>query len=308
MGMKGSYIITSDDLRGGDYLVSPNGCFCCIQWPDGNLGVYHGCGPDFHSDPLWESGYHGSGFVATVMQHDANLCTYIANGVPVWDTKTTGKASGAVYLAIEDTGNLAIYSGTYANPQQQLWQTGATDGVVDVAFVDLTYDLSKGLITEDDEDGATWDVAVQNKTSVQQTSTVSGSTTTTDTSGWKDAVEVGLAAKTSITVGIPFVDNGKIEISASLKNTYESNGSSTRTNTWSWNAPIAVPPNSQVNCLITVKTATIEVPFVKTARITYASGLVLNGDISGTYTGTNTTRLQTTLKQSVALAARHAAR
>src|SRR5581483_4785229 len=193
-------------------------------------------------------------------------------------------------------------------PQQQLWQTGATDGVVDVAFMDLTYDLSKGMITGDDEDGATWDVAVQNKTSVQQTNTISGSTTTTDTSGWKDAIEVGLAAKTSITVGIPFVDNGKIEISASVKNTYEANGSSTRSNTWSWNAPIAVPPNSEVNCLITVKTATIQVPFVKTARITYASGLVLNGNISGTYTGTTTTRIQTTMKQSVALAARHAAR
>jgi len=48
------------------------------------------------------------------------------------------------------------------------------------------------------------------------------------------------------------------------------------------------------------------VPCVESARITYASGLVLQRGISGTDTATNNARVQTTLKHSVALAARHA--
>lgn len=76
---------------------------------------------------VWSSGTSGKGTGCWLaMQGDGNLVIYNqGSGVAsnsVWSIGTGGKASGATFMEIDNTGLFSVYSGTPSSPGTLLWQ------------------------------------------------------------------------------------------------------------------------------------------------------------------------------------------
>jgi hypothetical protein len=88
----------------GDARQSCDGRFILIMQHDGNLVLYQG------HEPLWHTGTHGTAATHTVMQGDGNLVVYDdGGGKAYWASDTHGNDGSA--LVVQDDGNLVIYNG-----------------------------------------------------------------------------------------------------------------------------------------------------------------------------------------------------
>lgn len=165
---------------------------------------------------------------------------------------------------------------------------------VSVAINSITYDVTSAVIQQTDQISLYSDDIV-NDTSVTQSSTVSGSQSVTDTSGWSDTITVTLQAKANIKVSIPFIANGQIEVTATASNAYTWNGTESYQTSWSWSQPVSVPANSSVQVSIVVSQLTIQVPYTTNATFTFKDGSTVTCETFGTYTGVTSHNLQVTL-------------
>merc|ERR1712096_39428 len=127
-------LFNGERLRGGEQLISRNGCYkLCVQ-TDGNLVVYK---LDFYAAgassllntgndiPVWSSQtwQKGPGPHELVMQSDNHLCMYDANGQCTWANGVHRKGVGKVFARMQDDGNLVVYD----EAETALWCT-RTDG------------------------------------------------------------------------------------------------------------------------------------------------------------------------------------
>ena len=93
-------------LTPGAYLASASGQFRCHLQPDGNLVVYQG------NQPIWHTGTAGQPIVRAVMQPDGNFVLVRNDGRPAWWTQTSGFPNAV--LVLHDNGALVIYQGNRA--------------------------------------------------------------------------------------------------------------------------------------------------------------------------------------------------
>jgi hypothetical protein len=138
---------------------------------------------------------------------------------------------------------------------------------------------------------------VRNRTTQTQSSSISGSASVSETSGWSDSLAVKVGVSTSFKTGIPFVAEGKVTVSVDVTNTYTWNGSKTKTKTWGFNTPVSVPPHTSIVALVSATVSTIAVPYTLTGIFVLKSRVRIPGTIKGIYMGTNSHDLTVTFIQ-----------
>ena len=168
----------------------------------------------------------------------------------------------------------------------------SVDRVVEFDGNAISYDLDHLQITN-----ATLDeldrVDQRNSTSVQQSTTISGTKSVADTQGWSNTY--GLKVTMSGGVSIPLISDFKVSVEGSAQ--WVQNGSETNTSTFTWSQPVLVPAKSEVVATVAVTKTTLTVPYTLSGTYLYASGTRVAGTNSGTFTGVNSHDLQVTLQQ-----------
>jgi hypothetical protein len=108
----GAVLKAGDSLDAGMSLVSHNGLYRLIMQSDGNLVLY------WKAHPLWQTKTRGHAAVSVIMQADGNLVLYDTFG-PLWDSRSTQPARGDYTLALQNDGDMIIYSAS-GHP---IWQS-----------------------------------------------------------------------------------------------------------------------------------------------------------------------------------------
>ncbi len=127
MGCLGSFLSAGMTLKGGDYLLSPNGQYSAVMQDDGNFVLYWGRWPDRVVGPMWATDSNGKSGVTATMQTDGNL---VLNGGG-WSTGTPGK-SGPLFAAMQDNGDFALWLGTPGAATSAYYTTGTWQGTLAV--------------------------------------------------------------------------------------------------------------------------------------------------------------------------------
>ncbi len=109
-GGEGCGMIGPEERLGrGDARASCDGRFVLIMQHDGNLVLYQG------QEPLWHTATFDTGATSAVMQRDGNLVVYDDAGTAMWAAGTHGNDGSAAI--VQDDGNLVIY----ASDGRPLW-------------------------------------------------------------------------------------------------------------------------------------------------------------------------------------------
>jgi len=87
-------------LAAGQSIYSPDNRFQLAMQPDGNLVLYMG------TRPLWHTYTYGSGADRAAFQADGNLVIYTGS-TPVWSSATFNHPGAEIY--VQNDGNLVIY-------------------------------------------------------------------------------------------------------------------------------------------------------------------------------------------------------
>jgi Clostridium epsilon toxin ETX/Bacillus mosquitocidal toxin MTX2 len=166
------------------------------------------------------------------------------------------------------------------------------DDIVEFDGNQINYDTANATIAATNLDQLD-KVTNTNKTTVQQSTTISGQRALTDTQAWSSTF--GLKVSVSGGVGIPLLTESKITVEGSVS--FTSNGSSSTSRTFSWSQPVLVPAKSQVVATVAVTRSTLVVPYTMSGSYVYRSGARAPGSITGTYSGINSHDLEVTLTQ-----------
>jgi hypothetical protein len=302
MPAKGSFLKTGEYLGTNDYLVADNQLFFAIQQGDGNLCVYRGSGPGDNHGLLWDThATAGGGKFFAVLQADGNFCTYRGSGPGsqgswLWGSQATAPG-GVFFAALQGDGNLCVYKGKDPGDNKgYVWGTQAIDPVADFEIATLDYDVNGAKVLQSGP-AELYRQTVRNDSQYPQSSTITGSQSVSETSGWSDSLAVKVGVSTSFKTGIPFVAEGKVQVSVEVTNTYTWNGSKTSTKTWGFNTPVSVPAKTVIIGLVSATLSTIAVPYTMKGSFILRSGVRIPGTIQGTYLGTNSHDLTVTFAQ-----------
>lgn len=170
------------------------------------------------------------------------------------------------------------------------------DPVTDVEISGIVYDVDNATILSSGP-AELYRQRLENNSSVQQSSTISGSESVTETTGWSDSLGIMVGAKTKFKTGVPFLAEAEIELSMELTTTFTWNGSESKSKTWSFDCPVVVPPYSVIVGLVAATVSTIAVPYTLKGTMVHRSGARVPCDIHGIYTGTNSHDLTVTFVQ-----------
>jgi len=177
-----------------------------------------------------------------------------------------------------------------------VWGTMATDPVEDVEIASIEYDVAAAKTLQSGP-AELYRQTVRNDTTQAQTSSINGSATVSETSGWSDSLAVKVGVSTSFKTGVPFIAEGKVQVSVEVTNTYTWNGSTTKSKTWGFNTPVNVPPHTVIVGLVSATLSTIAMPYTLKGTFLLKSGARIPGSVTGIYTGTNSHDLTVTFIQ-----------
>lgn len=132
-------------------------------------------------------------------------------------------------------------------------------------FEDVQYDLnSMKLLGE--KPLSIKEQTVENPTNATLMQQIMFSHTHTDTKTWAHTLGCKLGVKTSFKTGVPFIAEGKVEVSFEASYSYTWGGSAQDAKTDTWSATLSAPPHSHLRATGVVTQASISVPF--TAKLT----------------------------------------
>jgi hypothetical protein len=292
-----SFLVAGEYLPIG-WMSSDNGLFYLQMQDDGNLVIYRGSGPSDSHGTAWASNSNGNQDNYYVgLQPDGNFVIYRGTGPSdshgfVWATGTN-QAEGQFFISMQNDGNLVLYKGTGPSDNRGfVWASGSDDPVVDVNPISSTeYDLTNAKILSSAPLNI-YSQTVNNPTDTPQTSNINGSESVSETSTWSDSLGIKVGVKTSVETEIPFVLDGKVEVSSEVSNTYTWGGSTQTTKTWGFNVPVTVPPHQTYTVHVLATLSRIVVPYTLKGTICLRSGAKFPGQIQGLYTGQNSHDLQ----------------
>jgi hypothetical protein len=304
MANQGSCLDTNQFLSVDEYLVSNNGLFFAIMQSDGNFCVYRGSGPSHNQGLLWNAVNESQpgGLFFAIMQDDGNFCIYRGSGPSdnqglLWNALNESQTGGQFFAIIQDDGNFCVYKGTGpADNRGSIWCTMAIDPVVDVEISSIEYDVA-GAKTLHSAPSELYRQVVTNQSTQPQSSSISGSSSVSETSGWSDSLAVKIGVSTNFKTGIPFVAEGKVTVSVDVTKTYTWNGSTTITKSWGFNTPVTVNPHTTIVGLVSATLSTIAVPYTLKGTFILKSGIRIPGSVKGLYTGSNSHDLTVTFIQ-----------
>jgi Clostridium epsilon toxin ETX/Bacillus mosquitocidal toxin MTX2 len=166
------------------------------------------------------------------------------------------------------------------------------DAVVEFAGNSISYDLDQLQITAASLESLDR-VTNTNSTNVQQSTTISGEKTVTDTQGWSNTY--GVKVTISGGIKIPLVSDFKVTVEGSAS--WTQNGSTSTTRKFAWQQPVLVPAKSKVVATVAVTKTTLTVPYTLSGDYVYSSGARVAGTNGGTFTGVTSHDLEVTLTQ-----------
>ncbi|HYG17257.1 MAG TPA: ETX/MTX2 family pore-forming toxin [Bacteroidia bacterium] len=292
------YLFVNQVLLQDQYLLSANGVFSAWMQDDGNFVVYRGTVPQNNYGALWYTNSYGPGQCYAAFLEGGLLAIQIGTPENFQGTRWTSlqnSTPGNFYMVLQDDGNLVINRGTGPDDNHGLyWCSGVTDPVESYSANSLEYHLDQAKI-EDTNIADIYSIQLENNTGQPQISTVSGTESTTETSGWSDTLGVSVSVSTSFKCGVPIVADGKVSLSVTVSNSYTWSGSESTSRQWSFNMPVSVPANTTYQAVMAVKVSKIAVPFTMSGGFTLKSGTYVPGASPGLYTGSNSHSLQITL-------------
>ncbi|KAF7142461.1 hypothetical protein RHSIM_Rhsim05G0010000 [Rhododendron simsii] len=127
-----------------------------------------------------------------------------------------------------------------------------------------------------------------NDTQESNTATLNFLRNETKSSTWNGSVSFKLGVKTSIQTGIPFIVEGKVEVSAEFTGSYQWGETVSTENQVETEYTISAPPRSKVTVSLLATQGSCDVPYSYTQRDTLMNGgqIIHNFD-DGVYTGIN---------------------
>jgi len=140
-----------------------------------------------------------------------------------------------------------------------------------------------------------------NKSSVQQTITQSGATAYTETSTWSKSYATKTGVKTTFQTGIPFVVEGKVEVSEEFTYTYTFGDTKSTAKTTTQTVNVNVPSQRQIKVVFTAKKTTVDLPYSATIITTFSNGATKSEQIHGTYKGVCLLSLEATYEADTAI-------
>ncbi|KAF7139281.1 hypothetical protein RHSIM_Rhsim07G0026400 [Rhododendron simsii] len=130
--------------------------------------------------------------------------------------------------------------------------------------------------------------SAENNKQVSDTKTLGFSHKDSRSSTWNGSVSLKLGVTTKIQTGIPFVAQGKVEVSTEFTGAYEWGETVTTENEVRTEYTTTVPPMSKVTISLLATQGSCDVPFSYTQRDTLMNGnTVINNLDDGLYTGIN---------------------
>jgi Clostridium epsilon toxin ETX/Bacillus mosquitocidal toxin MTX2 len=113
----------------------------------------------------------------------------------------------------------------------------------------------------------------------------------TSTKSWSNTVGLKLGVKTTISTGVPFLVEGKVELSLEANYSYTWGESVADQKTDSWTVTVTAPPKSHIRVVATVTESTIDVPYVADLVVRRSDGSSKTiTNFSGIYKGINVSR------------------
>jgi len=151
-------------------------------------------------------------------------------------------------------------------------------------FTDFTYTTFSSsppypsvLITED----------ANNSLDSPQTLTLTMADVTTETSSWEFQAGLEIGIKTTLETGIPFVADGKMEVSVTASISYKYGEVITKTTDFSKSAPVTLPARTKARVTVTGTKYNATVNFTCKAKYTYSDGCTTtDNNVTGKFTGT----------------------
>ncbi|XP_022150379.1 uncharacterized protein LOC111018555 [Momordica charantia] len=127
-----------------------------------------------------------------------------------------------------------------------------------------------------------------NRTQVANTMNLNLSYTETKSSTWSSSVSTKLGVKTTLETGVPFIADGKVEISAEFSGSYQWGETKTTSQTLGTTYQVTVPPMSTVIVSLLATKGTCDVPYSYTQCDTLINGETKIYEMDdGVYTGIN---------------------
>jgi hypothetical protein len=132
---------------------------------------------------------------------------------------------------------------------------------------------------------------VKNSSSATITQNLSFSHSYTAGKSWSNSIGLKVGVKTSIKTGVPFLAEGKIEISPESSYTYTWGESVSDQKTDTWALAAQVPPKARVKVQGVVTESTIDVPYSADLLVRRSDGTTnAIKNFSGVYRGVNVSR------------------
>jgi len=139
---------------------------------------------------------------------------------------------------------------------------------------------------------------VSNSSDIQQSMSISISQQYSTKHSFTQTYGLKLGVKATGEIGIPFVANGKIEISAEISGSWTIGEEETVTKTFQATLPLLVPPHSRISSRVTFNESSMYVDWTAKASWSGMSGKVAK-DISGVWRGVTLSDVHYTVDSAV---------
>ena len=283
--------------NGPDYIYSPSRTYFAVLEENGDFTTYGGENPD---DPakvkVWSTNSSGrlpAGYVVSVLmirsgpfdRSKKNIQIFAHNPgqgstlTQIWNSGGSRDLTSSMRAVPGDDGKLALLQNN-----QEIWNNGFSDPVVEYLVEDIAYDVPRGKITSD-SDTDVLEQVLQNNSDIQQQMHMSKQTTTTVTSSWSNATGFTATIGGEVTSGVPGVASAKVTMSSSITNTFTLGGSKSKALQVGFDFTLAVPPHKTYRGWANVRQAEFEVPYTVTGELHFRSGRKAQGKLSGIYQG-----------------------
>jgi hypothetical protein len=304
-------------MKVDDYIYSPGGLFYAILQDDGDFCIYYGSDPQHRvgDKALWCASSAGlkpdknKGPYYALIKDDGDFCIYYgssprdgenvlwcASSAGLKPDKNKGPFSGMLYnsgdFCVTRLAQGVLWCASQASEGKLL-----IDPISSVEVTEISYQLDRGTIAPTVL-LALYTQSVTNTTATTQSTSISGSIPTRDTSVWYNEVfsVPDVKPESTFITNIPFVSNGKIITSNEIAVEFAWSGMVERSDKWSYNVPVVVPQNMGVLATLSVKLVEISVPFILKGIVNFLSLNKVNVQINGLYLGQSTDGLSVSFR------------
>jgi len=128
-------------------------------------------------------------------------------------------------------------------------------------------------------------IDLTNRSSVQQTASQNASFSATETSSWSNTVGAKIGVKTSFSCGVPFLADGKVEVSVEASYSYTWGETKSTTKVVGQTVSANIPANRQMKVTFVAQRASMDVPYSATFVTEFSNGTKKEEYITGVYKG-----------------------